>query len=55
MSDSIFYLILSVFSSVIISLLGWIIKKITSIESKMAILEERISWVIKLMNSKDSE
>ena len=52
MNDSIFYIIFSLFSSIIVTLLGWIIKKITSIESRMGILEERISWIIKLMNNK---
>ena len=52
MNDSIFYIIFSLFSSIIVMLLGWIIKKITSIESRMGILEERISWIIKLMNNK---
>ena len=52
MNDSIFYIIFSLFSSIIVMLLGWIIKKITSIESRIGILEERISWIIKLMNNK---
>jgi len=52
MDNSIFYIIFSLFSSIIVTLLSWLIKKISSIEARLGILEERISWIVKLMNDK---
>ena len=52
MDNSIFYIIFSLFSSIIVTLLSWLIKKISSIETRLGILEERISWIVKLMNDK---
>jgi len=50
--NSTLYIIFTVFSSVITTLLAWILKKITSIEARIGVLEERMSWIIKLMNNK---
>ena len=52
MDNSILYFIFTIFSSIIVTLLAWLLKKVTSIESRIGILEERINWVIKLMNNK---
>lgn len=52
MDNSIFYIIFSLFSSIIVTLLSWLIKKISSIEARMGVLEERISWIIKFINNK---
>jgi len=52
MDNSIFYIIFSLFSSIIVTLLAWLLKKVTSLQSKMGVLEERISWIIKFINDK---
>ena len=50
MDNSILYFIFTIFSSIIVTLLAWLLKKVTSIETRLGILEERISWIVKLMN-----
>jgi len=52
MDNSILYFIFTIFSSIIVTLLAWLLKKVTSIETRLGILEERISWIVKLMNDK---
>ena len=52
MDNSILYSIFTIFSSIIVTLLAWLLKKVTSIETRLGILEERISWIVKLMNDK---
>ena len=52
MDNSILYFIFTIFSSIIVTLLAWLLKKVTSIETRLGILEERISWIVKLMNNK---
>ena len=47
--------ILSALSGVLTSLLIYIIRKLSGVERRLDVLEERISWIIKLMNSRDSE
>jgi len=52
MDNSILYSIFTIFSSIIVTLLAWLLKKVTSIQAKMGVLEERISWIIKFINNK---
>ena len=52
MNSEIVYFMFTIFSSIIVTLLAWIIKKISTVEAKIHVIEERMSWVIKLMNGK---